>query len=97
MTFLSVFTTSGVLIAIIHTLATSPQYVSELLEEQEQVIQQDDNANQSLNAADYKKLVKLDSFIRETFRHMEDFDHPHVNTSKDNVVLSNGTIIRPGK
>ena len=97
MTFLSVLTTSGILIAIFHILATSPQYVSELLEEQEQVIQQNNTTNQSLTATDYKKLVKLDSFIREAFRHMDDFDHSHVNTTRDNVVLSNGTVIRPGK
>ncbi|KAI7856393.1 cytochrome P450 [Circinella umbellata] len=100
MTFLSVATTSGLLIALLHSLASSPQHVIELLEEQEYVIQQksDNHVDSSLlNADDYKKLVKLDSYIREAFRHMDDFDHPHVNTTKNNVVLSNGTIIRPGE
>ncbi|KAG2218565.1 hypothetical protein INT45_014154 [Circinella minor] len=99
MTFLSVSTTSGILMALLHSLANFPQYVSELLEEQEHVIQQKkkNNTHSSLDADDYKKLVKLDSYIREVFRHMDDFGHPHVNITKNNVVLSNGTIIRPGE
>ncbi|KAI9245893.1 cytochrome P450 [Phascolomyces articulosus] len=94
MTFTSVLTTAGTLIGVFYLLATYPDYVAELREEQEEITH---HGQYPLDAAGYKRMVKLDSFIRETLRQMDDFAHPHTNVTKNNVVLSNGTIIRPGE
>ncbi|KAI8142536.1 cytochrome P450 [Fennellomyces sp. T-0311] len=91
MTFTGVLTTSGSLIAVIAQLARHPEYTSELLEEQNDI-------GDNLDSAAYKRMVKLDSFIRESFRYTTDtIFHPHTNVTKENVVLSNGSIIRPGE
>lgn len=94
MSFLSVLTTSGALASVLEHLAKYPEYVNELLEEQNQVIPQD---QMGVTSAEQKKLIKLDSFIREVFRiTTKNFGHPHTNIGKQDVVLSNGTVVHPG-
>ncbi|KAI7875989.1 cytochrome P450 [Lichtheimia hyalospora FSU 10163] len=95
MSFLSVLTTSGALGNVLEYLAEYPEYVDELLDEQNQVIPQD---QMGVTSAEQKKLIKLDSFIREVFRiTTKNFGHPHTNIGKQDVVLSNGTVIHPGE
>ncbi|KAI9490025.1 cytochrome P450 [Zychaea mexicana] len=93
MTFTSVLTTSGTLVGVLYQLAKSPaESISELRKEQQE------QGQEGPASSYYKRLVKLDSFIRESFRYsMKDLAHPHTNVSKENVVLSNGTVIRPGE
>ena len=95
MSFLSVLTTSGALGNVLEYLAEYPEYVDELLDEQNQVIPQD---QMGVTSAEQKKLIKLDSFIREVFRiTTKNFGHPHTNIGKQDVVLSNGTVVHPGE
>ncbi|ORX50564.1 cytochrome P450 [Hesseltinella vesiculosa] len=50
------------------------------------------------NAASvYRRLVKLDSFLREAFRFGgNDLGHAHTNITQHDVVLKSGAVIRPG-
>ncbi|KAI8096880.1 uncharacterized protein BX664DRAFT_258334 [Halteromyces radiatus] len=46
----------------------------------------------------YRRLVKLDSYIREFFRYgARSLAHPHTNISDKDIVLKSGAIIRPGE
>lgn len=94
MSFLSVLTTSGALANVLEYLAKYPEYVAELLEEQNRIIPQD---QMGVTSAEQKKLIKLDSFIREVFRiTTKNFGHAHTHIGKQDIVLSNGTVVHPG-
>lgn len=45
----------------------------------------------------YRRMAKLDSFLRESFRYgTRTIGHSHINTSDHDVVLKSGAIIKPG-
>ena len=100
--FVSIHTTAHEGTSAIYRLAENPDLRDELLQEQEEILQQctiDPNGSNegllSVNAI--TKMVKLESFFRESLRLVYKFyDIPHTHIGKDSIVLSNGTVIDPG-
>ncbi|KAI9308262.1 cytochrome P450 [Cunninghamella echinulata] len=46
----------------------------------------------------YRRMVKLDSYLREAFRHGgSSLAHSHINNSDHDVVLKSGAVIKPGE
>ncbi|KAG2219510.1 hypothetical protein INT45_002827, partial [Circinella minor] len=89
---------------IIKELLEEQKYVLEQeQEDQQKTSQQKGSTNMKNNltsevftADTIKKMVKLDSVCRETFRLRSQFyELSHTNVSDHNIVLSNGTVIPP--
>jgi cytochrome P450 len=100
--FVAVHTTSEALTYIMYCLVKYPEYIPELRQEQEEAIIAEDAANDSENdvvytPAIYRRLIKLDSFIRECMRtRMTIIGLAHTNISEDDIVLKSGAIVKPG-
>lgn len=87
-----------------YTLAKRPEYIQELLEEQEEIVETEPDVQKSSISGDiiftpnmYRRMVKLDSFIREAMRvRMIGIGLGHTNISGHDIVLKSGAIIKPG-
>ncbi|KAG0163763.1 hypothetical protein DFQ28_009719 [Apophysomyces sp. BC1034] len=110
MIFVGVHTTTEATTHVVYQLVVHHECIEELLEEQEEVLREEAAARGIIydptKASDdglfspevYKKLVKLDSFIRETFRaRSRGFNHAHTHTGKKDIVLRSGAVIHPGE
>ncbi|KAI9495643.1 cytochrome P450 [Zychaea mexicana] len=99
--FASIHTTSENGTIVLYRILQNPELINELLEEQQETIEHaglDPNgkSNEVFTFDTIKGMVKLDSFCREALRLRSEFyELAHTNISKQNVVLSNGTIIPP--
>lgn len=101
--FVGVHTTSDAVTYVMYCLAKYPEYIPELRKEQEEAIIAEDAATDSekdvvYTPAIYRRLEKLDSFIRECMRtRMVGIGLAHTNISEDNIVLKSGAIVEPGQ
>ncbi|KAI9285994.1 cytochrome P450 [Umbelopsis sp. AD052] len=85
---------------VLYWLMKYPQYIDELLEEQKAVIESEGTKGQDpeLSFDVIKKLVKLDSFVREVLRERTvGLSLQHKNINKHDIELSNGIIIPSGE
>lgn len=102
MMFVAILTTSASLTGMLIFLARYPEYIPELLQEQQEALKAEGFAglkecDQIMTPAVLKHLVKLDSFIREVLRYSShEITHPHKHVGKEDIILSNGAVIRPG-
>lgn len=90
-----------------YSLVKHPEYLDELLQEQNEVIateprdeveQQQQDGEPLLTPNMYRRMVKLDSFIREALRvRMVGIGLAHTNVSDHNIVLRSGAVVKPGK
>ncbi|KAM3589080.1 hypothetical protein VKS41_001504 [Umbelopsis sp. WA50703] len=97
--FASIHTTTDNTTAVLYWLMKHPQYIDELRQEQEAVIEQEGTKGSDLELTfdAVKKMVKLDSFVREVLRtRTQDIIFTHKNISGRDVEMSNGTIVPPG-
>ncbi|KAI8054196.1 cytochrome P450 [Gilbertella persicaria] len=100
--FVGVHTTSEALTYVMYCLVKYPEYIQELRDEQLEVINeelgqvtQDDVV---YTPGVYRRMMKLDSFIRECLRtRMVGIGLAHTNTSQHDVVLKSGAIVNPGR
>lgn len=98
--FASIHTTTENTTMVLYWLMKYPQYTQELLEEQKEVIESEGTKGQDVELTFdvVKKLVKLDSFVREVFRQRTvGLVLQHKNISKDDIELSNGTVVPSGE
>lgn len=98
--FASIHTTTENTTMVLYWLMKYPQYIDELLEEQKAAIESEGTKGQDpeLSFDVIKKLVKLDSFVREVFRQRTvGLSLQHKNVSKHDIELSNGIIIPSGE
>lgn len=102
--YIGVLTTGSASAGVLYCLAKHPECIPELLAEQDEAIHAegygsyDEHPEALFTTAVSRRLVKLDSFIREVFRFGgNDYGHPHTNISDKDIVLSSGAVIRPGK
>ncbi|CAO3620613.1 unnamed protein product [Cunninghamella echinulata] len=100
--FAALHTTSENSTVALYRILNHPGFIDELLEEQNQVLESegfDQNCGPEVFTREIlNKFVKLDSAIREAFRIKNVYiDLPHQNISNENVVLSGGTVIKPGE
>jgi cytochrome P450 len=98
--FASIHTTTENTTMTLYWLMKYPQYTKELLEEQKEVIEREGTKGQDpeLSFDVIKKLVKLDSFVREVFRHRTvGLSLPHKNKSNQDIELSNGIVVPSGE
>ncbi|KAF7727491.1 hypothetical protein EC973_007469 [Apophysomyces ossiformis] len=108
--FVGVHTTSEATTYVVYQLMTHPEYIEELWKEQEQVLREEAEArgivynpqtaskDKLLCPDSYKRMVKLDSFIRESFRtRSRAFLHAHTHVGDQDIVLKSGAIIHPGE
>lgn len=98
--FASIHTTTDNTTSVLYWLMKYPQYIDELLEEQKVVIESEGTKGQEseLSFNVIKKLVKLDSFVREVIRHKTiGLSLQHMNISKQDITLSNGIVIPSGE
>ncbi|CAG8539839.1 22110_t:CDS:2, partial [Gigaspora rosea] len=94
--FASMFTTSNRTATALYDLAWRKEYVQELYEEAQEINKQC-NGNE-LTPHDFNKMVKLDSFIKESFRNFDDIlGLPHICTVKSFCTLKNGYQIPKGR
>ncbi|GBB90917.1 hypothetical protein RclHR1_01800002 [Rhizophagus clarus] len=94
MTFVSVNTTSRAAADALYDLAGRPELLNELYEE---ALTIDRECNGSLTVADVKKMVKLDSFVKESLRHNDNIlNLVHYMISKS-FTFSNGFTIPGGR
>ncbi|KAG1242475.1 hypothetical protein G6F68_016174 [Rhizopus microsporus] len=67
------------------------------MEEQQEVLKSGYDSS-AYSPSAYRKMVKLDSFIRESLRtRATGLALPHKNITNKNVVLRSGAIVRPGE
>ncbi|RIA87429.1 cytochrome P450 [Glomus cerebriforme] len=93
--FASVHTTSVFLTYCLHELVNNPQFHKEILEEQEQIYS--NNKNPYYSTDQIAKMVKLDSFIKETMRihsHIVSLQH---KTLSSYYTFSNGYQVPKGR
>lgn len=100
--FIGVHTTSEALTYVMYCLAKHPEYVAELRQEQARVLLDEGVADLEQDViytpAMYRQMVKLDSFIRESFRtRMTGIGLQHMNIGQADIVLKSGATIKPGK
>ncbi|CAO3660586.1 unnamed protein product [Umbelopsis ramanniana] len=98
--FASIHTTTENTTSVLYWLMKHPEYVDELLEEQKTVIESEGTKGQEseLSFNVIKKLVKLDSFVREVLRHRTiGLSLQHMNISKQDITLSNGVVVPSGE
>ena len=111
--FVSIHTTTENGTIVLYRLLQNPKLIETLLEEQKCVLEQEQHDQQKMlqekesnknrtseifSADTIKRMVKLDSVCREALRLRSQFyELSHTNVSDHNIVLSNGTIIPPGK
>ncbi|ORX79133.1 cytochrome P450 [Basidiobolus meristosporus CBS 931.73] len=101
--FASVHTTSMNSNFALYFIAAYPGYVEELLEEQDKVFQELGITDTSDPVATWtfevvKRLEKLDSFVRESFRYRDDhLALPHRQVEFKDITLSNGMLIPKGQ
>ncbi|CAO3655905.1 unnamed protein product [Mucor hiemalis] len=101
--FVGVHTTTDAVTYTMYTLVKRPEYIQELLEEQEEIIDTEPDVQTSSISGDiiftpnmYRRMVKLDSFIREAMRvRMIGIGLGHTNISGHDIVLKSGAIIKP--
>ncbi|GBB90920.1 hypothetical protein RclHR1_01800005 [Rhizophagus clarus] len=92
--FASINTTSRTVIDGLYDLAGRQEILNELYEE---ALIFDKECNGQVTYADLKRMVKLDSFVKETLRHNDNiFALPHYMTSKS-FTFSNGFTIPEGR
>ncbi|KAI9254888.1 cytochrome P450 [Sporodiniella umbellata] len=90
LSFVGQWGTLTVLSLVMYRLLQHPEYIQALMEEQESL-----EGTGSLSD-DYRQRVRLDSFIRETLRmRSNDLRMPHVNITKEKIVLRSGVVVRP--
>ncbi|KAI9309164.1 cytochrome P450 [Cunninghamella echinulata] len=99
--FAALHTTSENSTIALYRILNHPGLIDELLEEQNEILEMegfDKSCGPEVFTREIvNKFVKLDSAIRESLRVRNDYiTLPHVNISQENVILSNGVIIRPG-
>ncbi|KAI8580337.1 hypothetical protein K450DRAFT_238040 [Umbelopsis ramanniana AG] len=98
--FASIHTTTENTTMVLYWLMKYPQYIDELLEEQKEAIESEGTKGQDpeLSFDVIKKLVKLDSFVREVLRQRTvGLSLQHKNINKQDIELSNGIIIPSGE
>ncbi|ORZ15040.1 cytochrome P450 [Absidia repens] len=111
MFFVGVLTTFGSTIGIIKLITEDESMMKDLKEEQEQAID-DEMLAQNITdvttidrdeflakniAHIYRRMAKLDSFIREFFRYgTRNVAHAHTNVGDEDIILKSGAIIHPG-
>ncbi|ORY98209.1 cytochrome P450 [Syncephalastrum racemosum] len=100
--FAALHTTSENSTLVIYRLLQHPEVMDALVEEQEAVLQEEglpkDAPSTMLTRKMIKKLDKLDSACRESFRLKNDYlALPHLYTGKKPLTLSNGAVIKPGE
>ncbi|CAO0790883.1 unnamed protein product [Mucor circinelloides] len=100
--FIGVHTTSEALTYVMYCLAKHPEYIAELREEQARVLLDEGVADLEQDViytpAMYRQMVKLDSFIRESFRtRMIGIGLQHMNIGQADIVLKSGATIKPGR
>ncbi|CAO3593371.1 unnamed protein product [Absidia cylindrospora] len=111
MFFVGVLTTFGSTIGIIKLITEDDSMMKDLKEEQEQAIDDemlaqnitdataiDRDAFLTKNIAQiYRRMAKLDSFIREFFRYgTRNVAHAHTNVGNEDIILKSGAVIHPG-
>lgn len=106
--FASIHTTTDNSLAVLYAIADHEECVDELLEEQEAVLAEEENEEAEeeneeteesvkLNGRAIKKMVKLDSFLREVLRNNDRWATlPHKNTRREDVVLPDGLVVSKG-
>ncbi|KAI8885273.1 cytochrome P450, partial [Backusella circina FSU 941] len=93
--FVGIHTTAEAANQVLYRLMLHNEYIEELLQEQEDIFSGQPDAE--FVPALSKKMVKLDSFIREVLRCRSDslgLLHKHIGT--DDLELSPGVVIHPG-
>ncbi|KAI7853439.1 hypothetical protein BDC45DRAFT_570212 [Circinella umbellata] len=98
--FPSVATISELIASVLHRLLEQPKLINELINDQNEAFGDlasvDDIKNYLTSAESIRKLVKLDSVCRESFRISNDITaSDRTNSDSNNVILSNGIIIPP--
>ena len=99
--FPSVATIGQLIASVLHRLLEQPELIDELISEQREVfgdIASGDDVKDHLTTTEsIRKLVKLDSICRESFRANNDnTGSDRTNSGCDSVVLSNGVVIPSG-
>jgi cytochrome P450 len=93
--FFGVHTTSNAAFDVLSRLVLHNEYIDELRQEQEEIYAEQPDA-EFVHALS-KKMVKLDSFIRESSRfRMTSLSLPHTYVGKEEVHLPAGEVIQPG-
>lgn len=111
MFFVGVLTTFGSLMGMIKLITADVSLLKDLKEEQDQAIDDEMRAQNITDIASidrdkfladnithiYRRLAKLDSFIREFFRYgTRNVAHAHTNIGDKDIVLKSGVVVRPG-
>lgn len=100
--FAALHTTSENSTVVLYRLLAQPEVMDDLVAEQETVLSQEgypkDASAEVMTRQMIKKFEKLDSVCRESFRLRNDFlALPHFYRGKDDLTLTNGTVIKPGQ
>ncbi|KAI9250128.1 cytochrome P450 [Phascolomyces articulosus] len=100
--FPSVPTIANLISAVFHRLLQHPEIIEELINEQNEVFGDPHYSNRGgggcFTIESARKLVKLDSVCRESFRTNKEFTaSDRTNVGSESVILSNGVIIPPGQ
>ncbi|KAK9693329.1 hypothetical protein K7432_013972 [Basidiobolus ranarum] len=101
--FASIHTTSMNSNFTLYYIAAYPEYVDELLKEQDEVFKElgiTDTSNPvtTWTSDVIRKLEKLDSFVRETFRFRDDhLALPHRHMEFKDIKLANGMVVPNGQ
>ena len=103
--FVGVHTTTDAVTYTMYTLIKHPEYIQELLEEQEEITETEADVERFGKNDDvvftpnmYRRMVKLDSFIREAMRvRMAGIGLAHTNVSGHDIVLKSGAVVKAGK
>jgi cytochrome P450 len=96
--FASVHTTTENATHTLYYLMKYPEFRKEIVEEQKRVLAEEGAEGKPIQFTYdvVKKLVKLDSFIREVFRmRTTELQLQHKNITDHDIVLSNGYVIPP--
>ncbi|GES85599.1 cytochrome P450 [Rhizophagus clarus] len=94
MVFASIHTTSRTAAVALYDMAARPELVEELYEE---AVKVDKERNGQLTVADVKKMIKLDSFVKETLRHNDNITAlPHY-VKPESFTFSSGLTIPKGR
>ncbi|KAI9250130.1 cytochrome P450 [Phascolomyces articulosus] len=99
--FPSLATVVNLISVVFHRLLRHPEIMKEIINEQNQVFgnhYSDDNSKDCFTIVSVRKLVKLDSVCRESFRTNKEFNvSERANVGRESVILSNGVVIPPGE
>jgi hypothetical protein len=98
--FAGIHTGANTINQILYCLVKYPEHIQALREEQQEALEAEGIAGTDkilYTPGFYRRLVKLDSFIRESLRmSMGGIDLPQTNISNQDIIFKSGAVVKPG-